>query len=139
MAELSGTKTHENLKAAFTRESETNRRYLWFAQQADIEGRPEIAALFRAVAEGETSHAFGHLEYLADVGDPTSGEPIGATDENLRVAIAGEIDDATQMYPAYAMTARAEGFDDIADWFESVARDEENHAARFAAGLEAIS
>jgi rubrerythrin len=139
MAELSGTKTHENLKAAFTRESEANRRYLWFAQQADIEGRPEIAALFRAVAEGETSHAFGHLEYLADVGDPASGEPIGATDENLRVAIAGEIDDATQMYPAYAMTARAEGFDDIADWFESVARDEENHAARFADGLEAIS
>lgn len=139
MAELSGTKTHQNLKAAFTRESEANRRYLWFAQQADIEGRPQIAALFRAVAEGETSHAFGHLEYLADVGDPASGEPIGETHENLRVAIAGEIDDATQMYPAYARTARAEGFDDIADWFESVARDEESHAARFTDGLEAIS
>jgi rubrerythrin len=139
MAELSGTKTHENLKAAFTRESEANRRYLWFAQQADIEGRPEIAALFRSVADGETSHAFGHLEYLADVGDPASGEPIGATDENLRVAIAGELDDATRRYPAYARTARDEGLDDIADWFESVARDEESHAVRFTDGLEAFS
>lgn len=139
MAELSGTKTHENLKAAFARESETNRRYLWFAQQADIEGRPETAALFRAVADGETSHAFGHLEYLADVGDPTSGAPIGETREHLGVAIAGEIHDATEMYPAYARTARDEGFDDIADWFESVARDEESHAARLADGLEAIS
>ncbi len=139
MAELSGTKTHENLKAAFTRESEANRRYLWFAQQADIEGRPEIAALFRSVADGETGHAFGHLEYLVDVGDPGSGAPIGATEENLRVAIAGEIEDAGQRYPAYATTARDEGFDDIADWFESVARDEESHAVRFTDGLGTIS
>jgi rubrerythrin len=139
MAELSGTNTHENLKAAFARESEANRRYLWFAQQADIEGHPEIAAVFRAVADAETSHAFGHLEYLVDEGDPASGEPIGATHENLRVAIAGEIDDSTQMYPTYARTARDEGFDDIADWFESVARDEQSHAVRFTDGLEAIS
>jgi rubrerythrin len=139
MADLSGTKTHENLKAAFTRGSEANRRYLWFAQQADIEGRPEIAALFRAVADAETSHAFGHLDHLVDVGDPASGEPIGATDENLRVAVSGEIDDATVRYPAYARTARDEGFADIADWFESVARDEESHAVRFTDGLEAIS
>jgi rubrerythrin len=139
MAELSGTKTHENLKAAFTRESEANRRYLWFAQQADIEGRPEAAALFRAVAEGETSHAFGHLEYLVDVGDPASGGPIGETAQHLRVAIAGEIHDATELYPGFAQTARDEGLDDIADWFESIARDEHSHAARFTDGLEAIS
>ena len=55
MADLNGTKTHENLKEAFAGESQANRRYLWFAQKADIEGCPDAAALFRSVAEGETS------------------------------------------------------------------------------------
>ena len=69
MPDLDGTKTHENLKEAFAGESQANRRYLWFAQKADIEGYPDAAALFRSVAEGETGHAHGHLEYLAEVGD----------------------------------------------------------------------
>ena len=59
---LKGTKTHENLKHAFAGESQANRRYLWFAQKADVEGYPDAAALFRSVAEGETGHAHGHLE-----------------------------------------------------------------------------
>ncbi len=70
---LEGTKTHENLKEAFAGESQANRRYLWFAQKADVEGYPDTAALFRSVAEGETGHAHGHLEYLAEVGDPVDG------------------------------------------------------------------
>ena len=87
---LNGTKTHENLKEAFAAESQANRRYLWFAQKADVEGYPEAAALFRSVAEGETGHAHGHLEYLATVGDPATGEPIGDTEDNFRSAVAGE-------------------------------------------------
>ena len=63
---LDGTKTHENLKEAFAGESQANRRYLWFAQKADVEGYPDTAAMFRSVAEGETGHAHGHLEYLAE-------------------------------------------------------------------------
>ena len=99
MAELAGSKTHENLTEAFAGESQANRRYLWFAQKADVEGYPDVAALFRSVAEGETGHAHGHLEYLAVVGDPASGEPIGDTEDNLKAAIAGETYEYTEMYP----------------------------------------
>lgn len=139
MPELDGTKTHENLKEAFAGESQANRRYMWFAQRADIEGYPDTAALFRSVAEGETGHAHGHLEYLAEVGDPASGEPIGDTEENLKASIAGETYEYTQMYPGFAATARDEGFDEIAEWFETLARAEKSHAGRFSQGLESIS
>ena len=97
MAKLNGTKTHENLKEAFAGESQANRRYLWFAQKADIEGYPDAAALFRSVAEGETGHAHGHLDYLAEVGDPASGEPIGDTADNFKASVAGATYEYTQM------------------------------------------
>ena len=139
MADLNGTLTHENLKEAFAAESQANRRYLWFAQKADIEGDPDSAALFRSVAEGETGHAHGHLEYLAEVGDPASGEPIGDTEENFRASIVGETYEYAQMYTGFAETARNEGFDEIAAWFETLARAAKGHAGRFTQGLEAIS
>ena len=138
MTALKGTKTHENLKEAFAGESQANRRYLWFAQKADIEGYPDAAALFRSVAEGETGHAHGHLEYIAEVGDPASGEPIGETEANFKASIAGETYEYTQMYPGFAKTARDEGFDEIADWFETLARAEKSHAGRFGEGLAAL-
>src|SRR5471030_941695 len=119
---LKNSKTHENLKAAFAGESQANRRYLYFAKQADVEGRPDLAGLFRDTAEGETGHAHGHLEYLQEVGDPATGEPIGATDANLKASIAGETHEYTDMYPGMAKTARGEGFDEIADWFETLAK-----------------
>src|SRR3954467_13728103 len=106
MPELEGSKTHENLKEAFASESQANRRYLYFAQKADVEGYPDVAALFRSVAEGETGHAFGHLDLLAQVGDPGPGEPVGPTADNLRSAIAGETSDHTELYPGFAQTAR---------------------------------
>ncbi len=135
---LHGTKTHENLKEAFARESQANRRYLWFAQKADVEGYPDAAALFRSVAEGETSHAHGHLEFLAQVGDPATGEPIGETEQNFRSAVAAEAYEYTQMYPGFAATAREEGLTEIAEWFETLARAEKSHAGRFAQGLDAL-
>jgi rubrerythrin len=138
MATLHGTKTHENLKEAFAGESQANRRYLWFAQKADVEGYPDAAALFRSVAEGETGHAHGHLEYLAEVGDPATGEPIGDTADNLKASVAGETYEYTQMYPGFAKTAREEGFAEIADWFETLARAEKSHAGRFGEGLKSL-
>jgi rubrerythrin len=135
---LEGTATHDHLKEAFAAESQANRRYLWFAQKADIEGYPDAAMLFRSVADGETGHAHGHLEYLSAVGDPTTGEPIGDTDQNFRSAIVGETYEYTQMYPGFAKTARDEGFDEIADWFETLARAERSHAGRFQQGLDAL-
>ena len=138
MAELQGTRTAENLKQAFATESQANRRYLYFAQKADIEGFPDVAALFRSVAEGETGHAFGHLDYLAEVGDPATGLPIGATADNLRSAIESETFEYTEMYPGFAETAREEGLDQVAEWFDTVARAEKSHAGRFSAGLESV-
>jgi rubrerythrin len=139
MAELKGTKTEENLKEAFAGESQANRRYLYFAQKADVEGYPDVAALFRSVAEGETGHAFGHFDYLAEVGDPVTGVPVGATEDNLRSAIEGETYEYTEMYPGFARTARDEGFDQVAEWFETLARAEKSHAGRFTQGLESVS
>ncbi|MEE9414738.1 MAG: rubrerythrin family protein [Acidimicrobiales bacterium] len=139
MADLDGSKTHDNLKDAFAGESQANRRYLWFAQKADIEGYPDVAMLFRSVAEGETGHAHGHLEYLAEVGDPATGEPIGDTEDNLRSAVAGETYEYTEMYPGFAKTAREEGFEEIAEWLETLARAEKSHAGRFGEGLANVS
>lgn len=139
MAELVGSKTHENLKEAFARESQANRRYLWFAQKADVEGYPEVAMLFRSVAEGETGHAHGHLDFLAEVGDPATGEPIGETEMNLKSAIAGETYEYTEMYPGFARTARDEGFIQIAEWLETLSRAEKSHAGRFGQGLANLS
>ena len=139
MAELKGSKTHANLKDAFAGESQANRRYLYFAKVADVEGQPDIAGLFRDTAEGETGHAHGHLDYLKRVGDPATGEPIGDTVKNLKASIAGETYEYTQMYPGFAKTAREEGFDEIAEWFETLARAERSHAGRFQKGLDTLN
>jgi len=139
MAELKGSKTHANLKDAFAGESQANRRYLYFAKVADVEGQPDIAGLFRDTAEGETGHAHGHLDYLKRVGDPATGEPIGDTVKNLKASIAGETYEYTQMYPSFAKTAREEGFEEIAEWFETLARAERSHAGRFQKGLDTIN
>ena len=138
MAELKGSKTHENLKEAFAGESQANRRYLYFAKKADVEGQPDIAGLFRDTAEGETGHAHGHLEYLEKVGDPATGEPLGDTRTNLKSAIAGETYEYTEMYPGFAKAARDEGFDEIAEWFETLAKAEKSHAGRFQKGLDGM-
>jgi rubrerythrin len=138
MAALKGSKTHENLKAAFAGESQANRRYLYFAKIADVEGYPEVAGNFRETAEGETGHAHGHLDYLKKVGDPATDLPIGSTEENLKAAIAGETHEYTDMYPGMAKTARTEGFAEIADWFETLAKAEKSHAGRFQRALDSL-
>jgi rubrerythrin len=139
MPQLKGSKTHENLKAAFAGESQANRRYLYFARRADIEGYPEVGGLFRDTSEAETGHAFGHLDFLKEVGDPCTGVAIGDTDKNLRSAVEGETYEYTQMYPGFAKSARDEGFDEIAEWFETLARAEKSHAGRFQKGLDSLS
>jgi len=139
MAQLKGSKTHENLKAAVAGESQANRRYLYFAKIADVEGYPAVAGNFRETAEGETGHAHGHLDYLKKVGDPATGLAMGSTEDNLKAAIAGETHEYTDMYPGMAKTARSEGFPEIADWFETLAKAEKSHAGRFSEMLKSIS
>jgi rubrerythrin len=139
MKDLKGTKTHANLKEAFAGESQANRRYLYFAKIADVEGHPDIAGLFRDTAEGETGHAHGHLDYLKSVGDPVTDKRIGDTSLNLQSAVHGETYEYTNMYPGMAKTARDEGFPEIADWFETLAKAEKSHAGRFEKALQSIS
>ena len=136
--DLKGSKTEESLRAAFAGESQANRRYLYFAAKADIEGYNDVAAVFRSTAEGETGHAHGHLEFLEACGDPATGLPLGGTVENLKAAIAGEIHEHLDMYPGMAKIAREEGFDEIANWFETLAKAERSHANRFQKALEAL-
>ena len=137
---LKGSKTEQNLKDAFAGESQANRRYLYFAAKADVEGQNDIATVFRSTAEGETGHAHGHLEYLEkECGDPATGEPIGDSVLNLKAAIAGETHEYTDMYPGMAKTAREEGFEEIADWFETLAKAEKSHAGKFQKTLESIA
>ena len=135
---LKGSKTESNLKDAFAGESQANRRYLYFARQADIEGYPEAAGVFKNTADGETGHAFGHLEFLKETGDPATGLPIGETDINLKAAVAGETYEYTEMYPGFAKTAREEGFSEVAEWFETLARAEKSHAGKFQSTLDSL-
>ncbi len=138
MPDLKGTKTHENLKAAFGGESQANRRYLYFAKQADIEGYPEVAGLFKNTADAETGHAHGHLDFLKAIGDPATDKPIGDTSMNLAAAVAGETYEYTEMYPGMARTARDESLEDVAEWFETLAKAEKSHAGRFQKALDTL-
>ena len=137
--QLKGSKTQDSLKAAFAGESQANRRYLYFAAKADVEGQNDVAAVFRSTAEGETGHAHGHLEYLETCGDPATGLPFGPSRSNLKTAIAGETHEYSDMYPGMAKTAREEGFGEIADWFETLAKAERSHANRFQKALDALA
>ena len=139
MPKLAGTKTHKNLKDAFAGESQANRRYLYFARQADIEGHPDVGGLFRDTAEAETGHAHGHLDFLKSVGDPATDKPIGSTDKNLVAAVTGETYEYTQMYPGMAKTAREEKLDEVAEWFETLAKAERSHAGRFQKALDTLA
>ena len=139
MPDLKGSKTHQNLKDAFAGESTGNPRYLYFAKVADIEGYPEVAGNFRETAHGQTSHAHGHLDYLKAVGDPATDLPIGDTELNLKAAVAGETHEFTDMYPGMGKTAREEGFEEISDWFETLAKAERFRAGRFMKMLASIS
>ena len=136
---VKGTKTEQSLKEAFAGESQANRRYLYFAHQADIAGANDVAAVFRSTAEGETGHAHGHMEYLitGGAGEPGTGMPAKTVAEALQAAIAGETHEYTDMYPGMAKSAREEGFDEIADWFETLAKAERSHANKFTKTLEA--
>ena len=136
--QLKDSKTHQNLKDAFAGESQANRRYVYFAKVADVEGYPDIASNFRETAEGETGHAHGHLDFLKQVGDPATEQPIGSTAANLKSAVHGETHEYTEMYPGMAKAARQEGFEEIAEWFETLARAEKSHAGRFQKGLDTL-
>ncbi len=124
---LEGTKTLENLKAAFAGESQANRRYTLWRRIAELEGAPQSAldAFDRAAAE-ETAHALGHLAFMRG---------FATTAENLKAAAEGEGYECTEMYPEFAATAEAEGFGDIATYLRNVGGFEKQHRAAYLAAL----
>ncbi|OEF99369.1 rubrerythrin [Vulcanibacillus modesticaldus] len=138
--EFKNSKTLENLKAAFAGESQANRRYLYFSKKADIEGFSDVSSSFQRIADGETSHAFGHFDMIIKHGgnDPVTDLPVGTTAENLKSAIAGEEYEFSEMYPSFAKIAREEGFEEIAEWFEVMAKSEKAHANTFKKILERL-
>jgi len=131
MIELAQSKTLENLRSAFAGESQANRRYTYFSRKADEEGYPEIAALFRSVSEGETAHALRHFDYMRKAGDPVTKVAVPDVKGMLQSAVTGESYECTSMYPEFAKVARQEGFDEIAKWFETLAKAEKAHAGKF--------
>ena len=122
MAELKGSKTEQNLKAAFAGESQARNRYTYFASAAKKEGYEQIAAIFQETAEQEKEHAKLHLKLLGGIGDTTT---------NLKEAASGENYEWTSMYPGMAKTAREEGFEDIARLFDGLAKIEKEHELRY--------
>ncbi len=141
MANLQGSQTADNLRAAFAGESQANRRYLYFAEKADLEGAEEVAQLFRSISNGETKHAFGHFDRLRDngEGDPATKLAVGSVEEMLASAIAGETYEYTEMYPGFAAKAREEGFEEIGEWMEVMAKAERVHAQRFQKLLDSLA
>ena len=138
MSSPKGSKTERNLKEAFAKESQTNRCYLYFARTADEEGHEYVSALFRSIADVKTGHAHGHLEYLEGIGDPVTAAPIGTTTENLKAAIAGEAHECMDRYSDMTRTARDEGFDEISNWFETLAKTKKFHNERLKKALDSL-
>ena len=131
MPDLAGSNTLANLKQAFAVESQAIWRYRYFATIADFEGHTDVARFFSEVAESDAVNAHGHLDFIKTVGDPITGTPIGETSGNLVAAMTADLMHARDLYPAMAATARSEGFADIADWFEVLAKSKRRHAALF--------
>jgi len=136
---LEDSETAQRLKEAFAREAQAVRRYLYFATKADIEGYGEIGAMFRAIAERRAEHAHGHLERCEALGDPIGGLPLGSTRANLTSALATETADRATFYPELARIAHAEGFHDLAAWFEALGRAQHVYAKRLRKVLERLA
>ena len=121
--------TIDNLKAAFAGESQANRTYLAFAKKSDVDGRPQIAKLFRAAAEAETVHAHAHLRVMNGV---------GSTAENLQSAIAGESHEYKSMYPGFVEMAKQEGNQGAIRSFEFAMAVEKIHHDLYSQAADAL-
>lgn len=122
--------TSDNLMSAFAGESQANRKYLAFAKQAEADGYPEIAKLFRAAADAETIHALAHFKVAGG---------IKSTAENLKAAIAGENYEHTEMYPEFIKEAEAEGNKAAVRTFTYANEVEKVHEALYKAAAEVLA
>lgn len=133
--ELKGSQTEINLLTAFSGESQARNRYTYYASKAKNEGFIQISAIFEETANQEKEHAKRLFKFLkggeVEITASFPAGVVGSTAENLKAAAAGEHYEHTEMYPGFAKVARKEGFDDIADVFESIAVAEKQHEKRY--------
>jgi rubrerythrin len=135
--DLKGSQTEKNLMGAFAGESQARNRYTYFASKAKKEGYVQIANIFEETANQEQAHASRLFKLLEGVEvEVTAAFPagtVGTTAENLTGAAGGEHYEWTEMYPGFAVTAREEGFEEIAHVFASIAVAEKQHERRYLA------
>jgi rubrerythrin len=136
MSSLKGTQTEKNLLKAFAGESQARNRYAFYAKTAKKDGYEQIGALFLETAENERQHAKQFFKYLEGrmveiTATYPAGKLDGTTAQNLAAAAAGENEEWSDLYPAFADVAQAEGFKDIANTFRQVAKVEAKHEARY--------
>lgn len=135
MPSLQGTETEKNLLASFAGESQARNRYTYYASAAKKEGYVQIAAVFEETANQEKEHAKRFFKFLeGGMVEVTASFPAGeikSTMENLIASAEGEFEEHSDMYPAFAETARKEGFNAIAAVFENVSIAEKQHEKRF--------
>lgn len=140
---LKGTKTEQNLLKAFAGESQARNRYEFFASQAKKDGYEQIAAFFQETANQEKEHAKRFFKFLeGGMTEITASYPagkIGTTAENLKASAEGENEEWTLLYPAFAETAKQEGFPEVASAFKMIAKVEAEHEKRYLKLLENIS
>ena len=132
---LGGTKTEKNLLTAFVGESQARNRYSYFASRAKKDGYVQMSNIFEETANQEKEHAKRLFKFLeggdVEIRGTFPAGVVGSTEENLKAAAAGEHHEWTEMYPSFAKVAREEGFDEIADVFESIAVAEKQHEKRY--------
>jgi rubrerythrin len=137
VASVKGTRTEKNLLKAFAGESQARNRYTYFAGAARKEGYVQIADIFAETADQEKEHAKRFFKFLeggmVEISASFPAGVIGTTHENLLAAAAGEYEEHAELYPAFAKTAREEGFEEIADVFEKVSVAEKQHEKRYRA------
>jgi rubrerythrin len=136
--DLKESRTFDNLKAAFAADSQAASRYAYFAMRADVEGHDALAQSFRGAARAGETVLLGHLDFLRAVADPQTGLPIGGSEHNLLSAIERETYAAEILYTGFARTAREEGFDQVADWFTTLARAGQTRARAMQRALDGL-
>jgi rubrerythrin len=118
---INESKTFADLVDLFAREAQTLVRFWRFASTARYEGFHNVATMFERMAQNQLTVVEGHLDFLRNISDPLTGEPLGPTEDNLRAALAAETESATALYPSVALTAATEGFASLASWFQTIA------------------
>ena len=136
---LRASRTFENLREAVAADAQASARYSYFAKRADEEGHLDLEELFAALARGKLTHAHSGLAFLRNAVDPQTREPMRTSLEQLRSALTRCGYEHDTLYPNFAQTARDEGFDAVADWFQTLSSASGRHLERLERELKSLN